>query len=215
MAVTVLAIADQVSASLYDHFRAEQWAGVDLILSCGDLPPDYLDFLCSSLNVPVLYVRGNHDGDYEASRYDGCENVHARIVECKGLRVAGFQGSHLYNHGPYQYSERAMAGLVRRLRFRSIWAGRPDIVLTHAPPAGCHDGKDRCHRGFEAFNTAMRAWRPQFFVHGHTHAYEGWERVTRVGVTTVINAYPHYLFQVEVPVTVEQKGLQREPGLPG
>lgn len=199
MPVTVLAIADQVSPSLYDNFHRDQWADVDLILSCGDLPPDYLDFLCSSLDVPVLYVRGNHDTTYEPSRYEGCEDVHGRIVQCKGLRIAGFQGSHLYNYGPLQYSQAAMRRLVRRARVRAIWAGRPDIILTHAPPAGCHDGKDQCHRGFEAFNAAIDAWRPQFFVHGHTHAYEGWERISQIGSTTVINAYPYHLFQVDVP----------------
>jgi Icc-related predicted phosphoesterase len=205
MPLTVLAIADQVSPALYDSFRVERWRDVDLILSCGDLPPDYLDFLCSSLDVPILYVRGNHDGVFDSSRYDGCENVHGKIVTCKGIRIVGFQGSHRYNNGPYQYTEAQMRRIVRRARLQSIRTGPPEIVLTHAPLAGCHDGSDICHRGFECFNKAVEAWRPQFFIHGHTHAYDGWSPVSQIGSTSVINAYPYHVFKIEVPVKAESQ----------
>src|SRR5438309_7445230 len=102
MTTTILAIADRVSETLYDHFRPERWRDVDLVLSCGDLPPEYLDFLCTTLNVPIFYVRGNHDGGYRSDRYDGCVNVHGRIVSWKGILIAGFEGSYRYNYGPHQ-----------------------------------------------------------------------------------------------------------------
>lgn len=196
MSLTVLAIADQVAPLLYDHFSPQRWRDVDLVLSCGDLPPHYLDFLCTNLNVPVLYVRGNHDGNYESTRYDGCENVHGRIVHVKGLRVAGLQGCHLYNGGPYQYTEGQMRRMVAKLRLRALRCGAPDIVLTHAPAAGCHDGQDVCHRGFTSFLEAIRAWQPAYFVHGHTHAYNGIEPVEKIGTTTVLNAFPYSVFQL-------------------
>lgn len=198
MSLTILAIADHVSPALYDYFVRDRWRNVDLILSCGDLPPDYLDFLCSSLDVPLLYVRGNHDDIYRAEQYQGSENIHGRIVTCKGLRIAGFQGSRRYNRGSYQYSEAGMNRIVRRVRLQSRFTGPPDIVLTHAPPAGCHDSDDVCHQGFECFRTAIRAWRPSFFIHGHTHSYEQKEMVSRLDDTTVINAFPYHLFQAEV-----------------
>lgn len=194
--LSVLALADQVDQVLYDHFDRNRWRHIDLILSCGDLPPDYLDFLCSSLDVPVLYVRGNHDDQFPAERYDGCENVHGRMVQCKGIRIAGFEGSRRYNEGKCQYSEREMQRLVRRSRLRAVGLGRPHIVVAHAPPRGCHDAPDLCHQGFESFNGAIRAWQPAFFVHGHTHSYNGHQPVTRIGETTVINAYPYHEFQL-------------------
>lgn len=197
MPLTVLAVADQVSDLLYEYFRPERWHNVDLVLSCGDLPPSYLDFLGSSLNVPVFYVRGNHDGAYEGRAYDGGENIHGRIVEYRGVRIAGFEGSRCYNHGPHQYSERQMQRILRWSRFLAWRKGAPDIVLTHAPPASCHSGEDICHRGFDAFDTAIEVWRPEFFVHGHVHAYGGGELVSRLGDTTVINAYPYQVFEIQ------------------
>ena len=38
----LLVIADDADAGLWDHFSKDKLAGVDAILSCGDLPADYL-----------------------------------------------------------------------------------------------------------------------------------------------------------------------------
>jgi uncharacterized protein len=195
--LTVLAVADEISPLLYDYFDRERWRHIDLVLSCGDLPPEYLGFLCSSLDVPVLYVRGNHDSAYQMERYDGCINVHGRVVECNGVRVAGFEGSQRYNAGPVQYTEGMMQRLLWRERLRCFRSGGPDIVLTHAPPAGVHDAPDLCHRGFASFVRAIECWRPQYFVHGHTHAYNRSDMTTTVGHTTVVNAYPYTVLRIE------------------
>ena len=41
-----------------------QYGDVDLLISCGDMPSVYLEFITSVLNVPLFYVRGNHDEGY-------------------------------------------------------------------------------------------------------------------------------------------------------
>jgi uncharacterized protein len=198
---TVLAIADEVSRVLYDAFQKERWANIDLIVSCGDVPPEFLDFLVSSLNVPLCYVRGNHDGTYPLSRYAGLDNVHGRIVRVGDVRVAGFEGSRRYNHGPVQYSEREMGMTLRRMRLQSIRTGPPDIIITHAPPAGPHSGHDECHGGFKTFTRAIELWRPQTLVHGHMHAYDGPQEPYMVGSCRVTNAYPYKVFEIELPVS--------------
>lgn len=199
MPLTVLAIADEVAPLLHDHFRPERWRGVDLVLSCGDLPPEYLDLFCTSLSVPVFYVRGNHDASYQHERYDGYENLHGRIVTYQGLRLAGFEGCQRYNQGRYQYTEREMGAVVRRVKRQALRHGTPDIILTHAPPAGCHDGDDLCHRGFDCFTSAIETWQPAYLVHGHTHAYYGQQKVSTVQQTSVINAFPYRVFEIAVP----------------
>lgn len=211
MSLTVLAIADQVHPSLYEYFELERWKDIDLVLSAGDLPTEYLDFLCTALNVPIFYVRGNHDGDYPAGRYAGSENVHGRIVEYQGIRIAGFEGSRRYKEGSCQYTERAMSRVVRVSQVKALRLGRPDIVLTHAPPAGCHDGHDVCHRGFQCFQRIIDSWQPRFLVHGHTHRHYGQEMVSTVGNTTVINAFPLYRFELPevVPLSSHSEAMRR------
>lgn len=217
MPLNVLAIADIVSPQLYDYFCPERWRDVDLVLSAGDLVPEYLDFLASSLNVPVFYVRGNHDAAYHRERYDGFENVHGRIVEYRGLRIAGFEGCRRYNAGKRQYSESEMRRWVRWTRLRAMRTGAPNLVLTHAPPAQCHDGDDICHRGFECFRDAISSWEPAYFVHGHMHNYTGGPAESRIGSTTVVNAFGFRRIEIAdpVPATVDHQAVMRPEGSVG
>jgi uncharacterized protein len=40
----------------------------DVVVSCGDLPFDYLEYLVTIAGVPLLYVPGNHDGRVSRTR---------------------------------------------------------------------------------------------------------------------------------------------------
>src|SRR6476660_5975018 len=58
--IRLLAVSDVVEPQLYNN-SVKDWIGpVDVLISCGDLPPYYLDFLASSLDVPLYHVLGNH-----------------------------------------------------------------------------------------------------------------------------------------------------------
>jgi Icc-related predicted phosphoesterase len=200
MPLKILTIADAVSPQLYDYFQPERWRDVDLVLSAGDLPPEYLDFLTTTLGVPIFYVRGNHDGSYPASRFDGFVNVHGTIAEYRGIRIAGFEGCRRYNHGSVQYREDEMRRIVRRSRVQAARHGTPHIVLTHAPPGGCHDSSDPCHQGFACFRELIDIWKPEFLIHGHVHSYNRGPTSSTIGTTTVLNAFPYRTFEVAEPV---------------
>jgi predicted phosphodiesterase len=62
-AVKILAVCDEVDSRLYGSHRgpAHLQAAPDLMISCGDLPAYYLDYLVSKLDVPLYAVHGNHD----------------------------------------------------------------------------------------------------------------------------------------------------------
>jgi Icc-related predicted phosphoesterase len=91
--------------------------------------------------------------------------------------------------------------LVPKLLFYRIVYGRwLDILVTHAPPFGIHDRKDRCHTGFKTFLSFMRWFKPRYLVHGHVHLYDLNEtRTTRYRQTEVVNAYEHTVIEIEVP----------------
>ena len=71
----ILVIADSEEAFLWDYYNRSRTEGVELILSCGDLKPEYLEFLATMVNVPVLFVRGNHDGVYDIRYPEGCIDI--------------------------------------------------------------------------------------------------------------------------------------------
>jgi Icc-related predicted phosphoesterase len=207
--VKILAVSDVVLDRLYSVKIQDNFSSVDLLLGCGDLPFEYLEFLVTALNVPLLYVPGNHDPAYvhanPASRADGCEFLDRRVVRVKGLNIAGMGGSISYRPSqPNQYSQPEM--YLRALSFSPalLWhrwrhGHVLDIMIAHSPPRGIHDDDDRAHIGFSAFVNLIRFFKPRYFLHGHTMVYKSnlVPPVTRVGETTVINVYPYRLIEVE------------------
>jgi Icc-related predicted phosphoesterase len=195
----ILALSDRVEPVLYDQFDRRNFEGVELILACGDLPPEYLSFVFGQFSMPLYYVRGNHDLRYDESPPKGCINLADELVQFRGINILGLEGSRWYNGGPHQYTEAEMHWKIRRLRPRIWWKGGVDIVITHAPPRHIHDAEDLCHRGFKSFCWLIDKYSPHYFIHGHIHANftEPSQRITRVNCTKVINAYGYHLFDFE------------------
>ena len=163
---------------------------VDLILSCGDMPPEYLEFLMDRLDKPLFYIKGNHDIRYSQSNPAGCKNIHAQLVQFQSFNILGLEGSLWYNGGPNQYTDKEMKKIIFSKWF-SIWRkGGVHMVVTHAPPRHIHDAEDRCHMGFESFVSLIHKRKPAYFIHGHIHKEfkTQTDRITTVGTTQVINA---------------------------
>jgi uncharacterized protein len=214
----LLAVCDEVDPRLYGTNGCTallKQSKPDLLIGCGDLPAYYLDYLVSTLNVPLYAVHGNHDAAPPLEGSAGFNRCGAQWIGGRGVRtetgllIAGFDGSLRYNQGAYQSSQREMQATVRRLVpwlvLNKLRYGRfLDLLITHASPKGIHDKPDRCHTGFEAFNWFIGTFRPRYHLHGHIHLYDRRaETVTRVGDTDVVNVYPFRELEVSVPVPVE------------
>lgn len=184
-------------------------------MSCGDLPFDYLEYLVSRLDVPLLYVPGNHDpslkppdtlwtplqAEVPAPGPPGCDNIDGRLVEVRGLRVAGLGGSLRYRRGGNQYTQAEMRWRVLtlelRIRLKPVRDGRKlDVLVTHAPPFGMAEAEDAAHQGFVAFLRLIKAFHPLLLVHGHVHPYGRVIPERRLGTTRVVNAVPSRLIEV-------------------
>ena len=198
--VNILILTDHESKLLYDYYEPERIKDIDLIISCGDLAPEYLSFFATLCNVPVLYVRGNHDGKYDETPPEGCICIEDDIYAFRGIRILGLGGSMEYIPGAKgQYTERKMRRRVRRLSFK-LWRRKGfDILVAHAPAYQVNDLEDLPHRGFAVFRTLMEKYEPKFFFHGHVHSNysRNFKRKDIYGKTTVINAYDFYV--VEYP----------------
>jgi Icc-related predicted phosphoesterase len=197
--VKILVVADEESAYLWDHYRPGRLAGIDLILSAGDLKPEYLSFLVTMANRPLLYVHGNHDAVYQKRPPEGCDCIDDKLVTVNGLRILGLGGARMYNGGPYQYTEKQMERRIRRLRWKLHRSKGVDIVLTHAPPAGYGDAEDIAHRGFEAFLPLMDRYQPSYLIHGHVHksySVHTFSREVQYASTTVLNGAGRTILEI-------------------
>ena len=229
--VRVLAVADECSEVLWGP-RAAALAP-DLVLAAGDLPADYLEFLASATDRPVVFVPGNHDpaapavrihrsGQFlrdgmpcEPPRPVGCRSVDDTVLDVPTsggvLRIAGLGGCVRYRPGPNQYSQREYhrraTRLVRRVgRLQRRLPGPVDVLLTHAPPRGLGDGDDGPHVGIDALHTVLAELTPRWHLHGHIHPY-GFPRPDRtVGPTTIRNVIPYRLVEITPAAAVRDAG---------
>ena len=111
----LLILSDKESNYLWDSENPKRLEDIDLILSCGDLRPEYLSFIATFTHAPVLYVHGNHDDRYQETPPDGCFCIENRIYRFQGIRILGLGGSVRYRDGLHQYTQSEMNRRVRRL----------------------------------------------------------------------------------------------------
>ena len=57
----ILCVSDQIDPLVYSSNIKERYKDIDFVISAGDLPMEYLDFIVSSLNKAVYFVFGNHN----------------------------------------------------------------------------------------------------------------------------------------------------------
>ena len=121
----ILAVSDEVVERLYSLCSNGHFNDVQLILGCGDLPYPYLENLLTILNVPLMYVPGNHDPNFQSENklayVEGGINLDMKLIRFNKFLIGGLGGSIQYRpDGSNQYSQG-----------RSLPAGVSDA----APPA--------------------------------------------------------------------------------
>ena len=192
----ILVVGDKESSYIWDHFDRERFRDVRLVISTGDLCAEYLSFIVTMLNVPLVYVPGNHDEAFVENPPEGCENIDGKIFTFDGLTILGLGGSRRYKSGPFQYNDFQMGMRVKKLGLKLWKRKKIDILVAHAPAKGLGDGKDLCHQGFPVFNALLDKYQPKYFLHGHQHlSYCARDRVTSYNGTTIINSEGYYIFE--------------------
>jgi Icc-related predicted phosphoesterase len=215
--VNVLVVADEVASNLQEHTLRD--LSPDLVLGAGDLPWDYLEWIASSVDAPMVVVPGNHDPAIkdakrgrsgmwtqdgmpcDAPRPHGVLNADQQVVEAAGLRIAGLGGCVQYRPGPHQYTQRQYERRASRLLRRARSTRPVDILLTHAPPLGLGDGEDGPHVGIEALHRVIERLEPTWHLHGHIHPYGQTMPDRHVGPTTIRNVIPWKVLDVTPKVS--------------
>jgi uncharacterized protein len=205
-----LAVSDDEEPALEVALNREGLGPLDSIVGAGDLPPDYLGFLADAFNVPLAYVRGNHD---QGGRWEGSVTTKASdplpsgaIETIDGLPLLALEWPGVRHRDNLRHEPTATLDVlrlawdlaIRRLTGRSA----PVVVLSHAPPQGVGDGngvEDHFHEGFAAYRWLLDRARPPLWLHGHTHpaSTETW-RIDHDG-TQVVNVTGAVLVEISPP----------------
>lgn len=189
--VKVLAIADEEAPILAPVLLRE--LSPDLVLSAGDLPWHYLEYVASATDAPLVWVPGNHDPEADEEWLFPADGT---VVDVGGLRIAGLGGCVRYRPGPNQYTQREYRRRARRLLRAARKAGPVDVLLTHAPPAGLGDGEDGPHQGIEVLHEVIDRLQPRWHLHGHIHPYGQPRPDRQVGGTTIRNVIPWDVLEI-------------------
>ena len=228
----ILAISDVVNDKIYSPYIKNIVGDIDIIVSCGDLPMYYLDYVVSMLGKPLYYVCGNHDHyvrrggitspvpyslpkvkagnvrfknsveDYNYNNFGG-KNIDGKMEYVDGKIITGLEGSYLYNYGEHQYTDTDMfwkiMGRTPALMMNKLVRGRYlDILITHAPPFGIHDGDDIPHRGFKSYLSFIKRFKPKYLLHGHTHLYDyNIKREDEYYGTKIVNCFDYQILNIE------------------
>ncbi|MEX2143023.1 MAG: metallophosphoesterase [Anaerolineales bacterium] len=210
--MNVLTLSDEVMEFIYSPTVAERFAHMDLVLGCGDLPYYYLEYLVDTLDKPLFFVRGNHASIVEYSSTGeprttpwGAVDLHRRVVNFRGLLLAGFEGSLRYRKGPFMYTQAEMWNMVfamvpRLLANKARFGRALDVLVTHTPPWQVQDAEDHAHQGFKAFRWLLKVFQPRYHFHGHIHVYAKNNPMhTRFHHTQVINTFGYLETKLRIP----------------
>ena len=204
----ILAVSDEVVERLYNLCESGHFKEIELILGCGDLPYPYLENLLTFLNIPLFYVPGNHDPNYNPNNHlayvEGGSNLDLKVTRFKKFLIAGFGGSIRYRpNGTNQYSQteaygRALRMLPRLLLNKMNYGRSLDILITHSPPFHIHDEESQAHEGLKAINWLIQMAKPRYHFHGHTHFQRRnlSPSETVQGLTKIVNVFPYKILEV-------------------
>ena len=84
----VLAVSDIPSDRFYKFYQPGRLDEFDLILSCGDLSPEYIEFLVTLAHCPLVYVHGKF---YDIDENGQVDNMDYPAI-FKALKEGGYKG---------------------------------------------------------------------------------------------------------------------------
>ena len=200
VSLRALIVADQESKYIWEHFDKSRFLGVDVIISCGDLKASYLSFLTTMVAAPLLYVPGNHDGDYLRNLPEGCDDLTEKMMTIKGVRFIGFGGALSKSPKPFHYSEKDLSRQVVHRIPEICGQGGFDVMVTHAPSFGLGDGEDSFHKGFRGYLALIHLFNPHYHLHGHQHLnYAGAKQDLLYRDTKILNGYNYRVVDLIIP----------------
>lgn len=135
----------------------------DVCLLLGDVYECDLRLIKESItNVPIYGILGNHDGFQTLNMYE-IENIHNKIINIKGIKIAGIQGSLRYKNSDMPlYTDEESKEIASSL-------GKADILISHDSPKFLYSIDDYAHSGLQGITDYCENNNILLNIHGHHH----------------------------------------------
>ena len=149
----------------------------DVCLLLGDLSKEDIAIIKEKVvGVPIYGVLGNHDGFELYDRY-GIENIHGKVVEVNGVRIAGLQGSLRYKYSDMPlYTDEESVEIAEKME-------EADILISHDSPKHLYGDNDFAHSGLQGITRYCEKYSVPLNIHGHHH--ENMRSVLENGTTSI------------------------------
>jgi Icc-related predicted phosphoesterase len=156
----ILVVADTHTCLSRDDVPS---SGYDVCLLLGDMSPmDMLIVKETVGDVPIYGVLGNHDGFGQYERM-GIENIHGKVVEVNGVRIAGIGGSLRYKCSAAPlYTDDESIEIADSM-------DNADILISHDSPKFLHSIDDYAHSGLQGITHYCEKYNVPINIHGHHH----------------------------------------------
>ena len=135
----------------------------DLCCILGDVTYSDYEIILNYINKDkIVAILGNHDG-FDVLKYYGIKDLNGRIIDIKGVRIGGIQGS-------YRYKTEDFPSFTHEesIRFLNKMEG-VDILLSHAGPF-LDNNTDLVHNGLKGITEYLYKNKVPYNIHGHNHA---------------------------------------------
>lgn len=164
--ISLLIITDTHNCLTYEELE-EKTKGkkFDACLLLGDLSDEDLYIIKNEIkNIPIYGVLGNHYGWDLYDKYN-IENIHGKVIEINGIRIAGIQGGLKYkNANTALYTDQESVEIAKKIE-------PADILISHDSPKHFHGKDDFAHSGLKGITYYCKKNKVPLNIHGHHHRH--------------------------------------------
>ncbi len=186
--INILFITDTHNCLAYsdkylNYIKSLKATDYDICLILGDVSSLDIDAIKSIIPKEKLFgIAGNHDS-INIMDANNITNIHGKVIECKGIKIAAMMGSNRYKQGDY--------GMITQDESIQIAKSMEtaDILVTH-DKAYIWDKNDDVHDGLKGITYYLYKNHIPIHIHGHLH--EEFEEVLKNGTKSIC------LFQIKL-----------------
>lgn len=181
--IRILLITDTHGCLKEDKFSKFilEYKEFDICLLLGDHSSGDIKIILKYIEKEKIYaLLGNHDRDY--INEIGLKNLNGNIIEIKGVKLLGIQGS--YRYKPEEFPSFSQKESIEFLDDKE----KVDILVSHDAPFGLSGRSDVAHQGLFGIMYYLFKNKTPYCIHGHLHTPYSKEMING----TKVNCYYMY-----------------------